>query len=94
MRPNHPFERTDSKRCLRVLAAISPVSAVAKCFVAELLCAKRRRAWDKVAQGFKKAGRTEDAEAALRLMENLAARYPAVLGLVTRLREMLVLAKK
>ncbi len=32
--------------------------------------------------------------AALRSMENLAARYPAVLGLVTRLRQTLATAGK
>lgn len=52
-------------------------------------------AWyHRAAVGFKKAGRLEDAEAALRSMENLAAHYPAVLSLVAGLREALTLAKK
>ncbi|MCR4345976.1 MAG: rhomboid family intramembrane serine protease [Sulfuricaulis sp.] len=50
--------------------------------------------YHRAAVGYKKASRPEDAEAALRSMENLAARYPAVLGLVTRLRVSLALVKK
>ena len=50
--------------------------------------------YHRAAVGFKKANRPEDAEVALRSMENLAARYPAVLGLVTKLRETLALARK
>ena len=50
--------------------------------------------YHRAAVSFKKANRPEDAEAALRSMENLADRSPAVLGLVTRLRDSLALAKK
>ena len=50
--------------------------------------------YHRAALGFKQARRPDDAEAALRSMENLAARYPAVLGLVTRLRQMLASAGK
>lgn len=50
--------------------------------------------YHRAALAFRKSGRSEDAETALRSMENLAARFPAVLGLVTRLRETLAPAKK
>ncbi|MEK7207758.1 MAG: hypothetical protein AAB134_07755, partial [Pseudomonadota bacterium] len=50
--------------------------------------------YHRAAVSFKKANRPEDAEAALVSMENLADRSPAVLGIVAKLRETLVLAKK
>ncbi len=50
--------------------------------------------YHRAAVGFKQARRPDDAEAALRSMENLAARYPAVLGLVTRLRQTLATTGK
>ena len=50
--------------------------------------------YHRAAVGFKQARRPDDAEAALRSMENLAARYPAVLGLVTRLRQTLATVGK
>ncbi len=48
----------------------------------------------RAAVGFKKAGRREDAEAVIRHLDGLARQYPAVLGLVTRLRQTLALAKE
>jgi TPR repeat protein len=48
----------------------------------------------RAAVAFKKAGRREDAEAIIHHLDSLARQYPAVLGLVTRLRQMLALAKE
>ncbi|MHB1140806.1 MAG: rhomboid family intramembrane serine protease [Sulfuricaulis sp.] len=48
----------------------------------------------RAAVAFKKAGRREDAEAIIRHLDGLARQYPAVLGLVTRLRQTLALAKE
>jgi TPR repeat protein len=47
----------------------------------------------RAAVGFKKAGRREDAEAVIRHLDGLARQYPAVLGLVTRLRQTLAVGK-
>ncbi|HJX09817.1 MAG TPA: tetratricopeptide repeat protein [Candidatus Binatia bacterium] len=48
----------------------------------------------RAALAYKKAGRREDAEAIIRHLDNLARQYPAVLGLVTRLRQTLATAGK
>jgi TPR repeat protein len=48
----------------------------------------------RAAVGFKQAGRREDAEAIIHHLDGLARQYPAVLGLVTRLRQTLATAGK
>lgn len=48
----------------------------------------------RAALSFKKANRREDAEAIIRHLDSLARQYPAVLGLVTRLRQTLAVVKE
>ncbi len=47
----------------------------------------------RAAVAFHKKGRSDDASAAIRHLENLAAEYPAVLGLVTKLKLSVALRK-
>ncbi|MDO8703890.1 MAG: tetratricopeptide repeat protein [Sulfuricaulis sp.] len=48
----------------------------------------------RAAVAFKKTGRREDAAAVIHHLDGLARQYPAVLGLVTRLRQTLALVKE
>ena len=48
----------------------------------------------RAAVAFKKTGRREDAAAVIHHLDSLARQYPAVLGLVTRLRQTLALVKE